>query len=171
MTKSRGQSVIPAPFCTIHRLTRMALLTRLPEHVVEIEERHAAAKKRVAEAQAENQRSPAGTPQREKTEAQLQLATLAAQNIEIEISLGRIEREHAQQEETKRVRMDLLQEIWTAAATLGKKRGYRMVVPDNLRAGTPYPSVVIFGSADDLDDLTNPLLTRLNEEYAQRKSK
>src|SRR5262245_58940059 len=50
-----------------------------------LSERYDAARKRIDDARSAMDRTQAGTPERERAELQLQLATLAAQNLELEI--------------------------------------------------------------------------------------
>jgi len=140
----------------------------LPSDIDEIKKRYYAAKERLDEARAANGRVQAGTPERERSDLQLQFATVEFQYLELKLTLEGMKRAQTLLDESQRQRAELLQEIWAGAMTLGNERGYRILVPDNLPSGGLILNVVVTGATDDL---TEPLVSWLNERYAAKKSK
>ena len=109
-----------------------------------------------------------GTPERERLELQLQLATLETQLDELRRTLESTQRERTQVDESWRQRAQVLGEIFSAASRLCTERGYQVLAPANLPSDGSVLSFVVTGTSDDL---TEPLLARLNQEYATKKSK
>jgi hypothetical protein len=112
--------------------------------------------------------SAAGSSERERLDLQLQISSLERQLDEVRRTLEETQRERTSQDEAMKQRSDILTEIWSAAARLGAERGYLLLIPDYLPTLGPFPILVAPGASDDL---TEQLLTRLNEEYAAKKSK
>jgi hypothetical protein len=110
----------------------------------------------------------AGTPEQERLELQLQIATLELQLDELRRTLESTQRERTQVDDAWRQRAQLLGEIFSAASRLCTERGYQVLAPDNLPSDGSVLSFVVTGTSDDL---TEPLLARLNQEYAAKKSK
>ena len=113
--------------------------------------------------------APAGSPERERIELQLQMAALELELDEVRAAVAGAHRDRSLQDESMRQHAELVGEIRSAALRLGKERGYRLVVPDNLPSGLGlYLPILVSGAGEDL---TEALLARLNEEYAANKSK
>jgi hypothetical protein len=110
----------------------------------------------------------AGTPERERLELQLQIANLELQLHELRRTFESTQRERTQVDETFRQRAQLLGEIFSVASRLCTERGYQVLAPDNIPSDG---SVLSFVVSDRGDDLTEPLLARLNREYAAKKPK
>lgn len=85
--------------------------SRRPSEFTSVIESLEAAKERVVAARTANDRTQADTPERELSELKLQLATLVAQNLELQIALARTKREQTLREESQRERSELIGEI------------------------------------------------------------
>jgi Skp family chaperone for outer membrane proteins len=135
--------------------------SRLPSDVNAVRECYEAAKKRVEDARAANDHT-------ERAELQLRNATLNAQNLELQITVERLKRDKSLQDEASRQRAEILREIWAAARDLGNERGCHLLVLENLPSDLLHFTIVVTGATDDL---TEPLLARLNAQYTAKKSK
>ena len=111
--------------------------------------------------------TPAGSPERERIDLQLQMTTLELELEELRAAFKGVQRDRSLQDERMRQVSELLGEIQSAALRLSKERGYHVLVPENLPSGS-YPSIIVAGASDDV---TEALLARLNDEYAAKKSK
>jgi Skp family chaperone for outer membrane proteins len=109
----------------------------------------------------------AGSPERERIDLQLQITALELELDELRAAIEGAKRDRGLQDESMRQHAELVGEIRSAALRLSKERGYRLLVPDNLPSGLYLP-ILVSGAGDDL---TEALLTRLNEEYAAKKPK
>jgi hypothetical protein len=109
-----------------------------------------------------------GTPAWDQIESQWRIATLDLEIDDLRATLEQMQREKTMGAEGGQQRAGILDEIYAAAALLGAERGYRLTIPVNAPNSGPFLNIIVTGPADDL---TEPLLARLNEQYAAKKPK
>lgn len=129
-------------------------------------ERYKTQKKRIDDLQASV--AAAAADAREHLQSQLDVAILTGQNTELEITLHRLRREQELKDKAISVRAQILKEIWQAASHFATERHYQLVIPNDLTCDGLFISVI---ASEHGDDLTDPILARLNEQYAAKKSK
>ena len=137
-----------------------------PSKLDESLDRYKTQKQRIEELQSSVTAASGDT--RERLQLQLETAILRAQNTELQIELQNLRREQELKDKALSKRAQILKEIWATASHFGTERHYHLIVPNDLTADGLFISVI---TSEHADDITEELLTRLNEQYAANKSK
>jgi Outer membrane protein (OmpH-like) len=127
----------------------------------EIEQRRKL-KERLVELSAKVKQAGVGTPERERLEQAEKIALLELQIAEIRRELEERQRADAADEELRRNRAKVIDEIRLEASLLAAERGYALVVPDYAASEL---NVIITTAKSD--DITEPLIERLNRKYQE----
>lgn len=123
---------------------------------------------RVKELGAKIEAAKPGSPERAELQIQERAAVLDARETQFKIQEASATRERKQQDEAKQLRAEILKDIRDAVKQLANDRGFQLVVPENLPEDIAM--VGIFAALKG-DDITEALLTLLNERYAAQKPK
>jgi Skp family chaperone for outer membrane proteins len=132
-------------------------------------ERHDVIKRRFSVATEKLKQANPGSPEHQRGELELRIVSLELELDELRASLENANRAQASAEEHLRHRAMIINEIWAEAGLLGRERGYSVVLPEGLPTDGILLNVII--NNIKADDITQTLLTRLNQRYSTKALK